>query len=117
VDGSQVGVLEETNEVSFGSLLEGHDSTGLESEIGLEVLSDLSNQTLEWELSDQKFSALLVTSDLSQSDSTWSISVWLLDTTVRWVGLSGSLRSELLSWGLSSCGLSCGLLGSSHVLT
>jgi hypothetical protein len=31
--------------------------------------------------------------------------------------LSGSLRSELLSWGLSSCGLSCGLLCSGHIST
>jgi len=102
MDGSQVGVFEETNEVSFSSLLEGHDGGGLESEISLEVLGDLSDETLEWELSDQKFSALLITSDLSQGNSTWSISVWLLDTTVRWVRLAGSLGSELLSWGFST---------------
>ncbi len=35
VDGSQVGVLEEGDEVSLGSLLEGHDGGGLEAEIGL----------------------------------------------------------------------------------
>jgi len=117
VDGSQVGVLEETNEVSFSSLLEGHNGARLESEIGLEVLGDLTNQTLEWELSDQQLSALLITSDLTKSNSTRSISVGLLDSTVRWVRLSGSLGSELLSWGLSSSGLSCGLLCSGHVVT
>jgi len=102
VDGSQVGVFEETNEVSFSSLLEGHDGARLESEIGLEVLSDLTNQTLEWELSDQQLSALLITSDLTKSNSTRSVSVGLLDSTVRWMRLTGSLGSELLSWGLSS---------------
>jgi len=102
MDGSQVGVLEETDEVSLSSFLESHDSAGLESEVSLEVLCDLTDETLEWELSDQKFSALLITSDLSQGDSTWSISVWLLDTTVRWVRLAGSLGSELLSWGFST---------------
>jgi len=35
VDGSQVGVLEEGDEVGLGSLLEGHDGGRLESEVGL----------------------------------------------------------------------------------
>ena len=35
VDGSQVGVFEEGNEVGLGSLLESHDGGGLETEIGL----------------------------------------------------------------------------------
>ena len=36
VDGSQVGVLEEGDEVSFSGLLKSHDSRGLEAEIGLQ---------------------------------------------------------------------------------
>ena len=35
VDGSQVGVLEEGDEVSLGGLLESHHSRRLEAEIGL----------------------------------------------------------------------------------
>ena len=35
VDGSQVGVLEERDEVSLGGLLKGHDGGGLEAEIRL----------------------------------------------------------------------------------
>lgn len=35
VDSSQVGVLEERDEVSLGGLLEGHDGRGLEAEIRL----------------------------------------------------------------------------------
>ena len=35
VDCSQVGVLEEGDEVSLSGLLEGHDGRGLEAEIGL----------------------------------------------------------------------------------
>ena len=35
VNGSQVGVFEERDEVCLGSLLEGHDSRGLEAEIRL----------------------------------------------------------------------------------
>ena len=37
VDGAQVGVLKEGDEISFGSLLEGHDCGRLEAEVGLEI--------------------------------------------------------------------------------
>lgn len=40
VDGGQVGVLEERDEVGLGSLLEGHDGGRLEPQVGLEVLGD-----------------------------------------------------------------------------
>ena len=56
VDGGQVGVLEQGDEVSLGSLLEGGDGGRLESEISLEVLCDFSNQSLERELSDEELS-------------------------------------------------------------
>jgi hypothetical protein len=35
VDGSQVSVLKERDEVSLGSLLESHNSRGLEAQVGL----------------------------------------------------------------------------------
>jgi hypothetical protein len=40
-------LLEEGDEVGLGRLLEGSDSGGLESEVGLEVLGDLTDETLE----------------------------------------------------------------------
>ena len=43
VDGAQVGVLKETNEVGLGRLLEGEDRRGLEAKVGLEVLGDLTD--------------------------------------------------------------------------
>jgi hypothetical protein len=48
VDGGQVGVFEERDEVSFGSFLEGSDGGGLERggrnvQISLEILSDFSD--------------------------------------------------------------------------
>ena len=58
VDSSQVGVLEQGDEVSLGRLLEGHDGRRLESKVGLEVLSDLSDKSLEGELADQELSRL-----------------------------------------------------------
>lgn len=43
VDGAQVGVLKEGDEVGFDRLLKGADGRGLEAEVGLEVLGDLTN--------------------------------------------------------------------------
>ena len=42
---------------------------GLEAEIDLEVLRDLTNQTLERKLADEELGVLLVLSDLTKSDS------------------------------------------------
>jgi hypothetical protein len=63
VNGTQVGVLKQSNEVSFRSLLEGKYSCALEMTVQLELLSNLSYQTLEWRLANQKVSRLLVSPD------------------------------------------------------
>ncbi len=83
MDGSQVGVLEERDEVSLGGLLESHDGARLEAEVGLEVLSDLTNKALEGELADEELSRLLVTTDLTESNGTGAVTVRLLDTTAE----------------------------------
>ena len=114
VDGAQVGVLEETDQVGLASLLEGSDSRRLESQVGLEVLGDLTNETLEGQLADQELSGLLVTTDLTESDGTWSITMWLLDSTSGWGTLAGSLGRQLLSWRFATSRFTSGLLGSGH---
>ena len=114
MDSAQVGVLKQTNQVSLTGLLESHDSRGLESQISLEVLGNFSDQTLEWQLSDEKLSRLLVSSDLSEGHSSWPVSVGLLDSSSGWSRFSCSLGGQLLSWSLSSSGFSCSLLGTSH---
>ena len=114
VDGAQVGVLEQTNKVGLAGLLESHDSRGLEPEVSLEVLGDLSHQTLEGQLADEELSGLLVSSDLTESDGSWSVSVRLLDSSSGWSRLPGSLGGQLLPGSLSSGGFTSGLLGSCH---
>ena len=114
MDGAQVGVLKQTNKVSLTSLLEGHDSRGLESEVSLEVLGNLSHQTLEWQLADEELSALLVSSDLTESNCSWPVSVGFLNSSSGWGRFSGRLGGQLFSGSLSSSGFSCGLLGTSH---
>jgi len=54
VDRAQVGVLEKTHQIRLGRLLQRSDGCRLEPQIGLEVLRDLSDKTLERELADEQ---------------------------------------------------------------
>ena len=54
----------------------------------LEVLSDLTDETLEGELADEQLGGLLVTTDFTKSDGTRTEPVRLLHTA------SGSLRLQ-----------------------
>jgi histone H3 len=60
VDGAEVGVLEETDKVRLGRLLEREDGVRLEAEVRLEVLGDLADEALEGELTDKQLGGLLV---------------------------------------------------------
>ena len=75
MDGTQVGILEKTNEVSFGGLLKGKDGRSLETQVGLEVLGDLTDETLEGKLADEEVGGLLVTTDLTKSDGSRTVTV------------------------------------------
>jgi hypothetical protein len=43
MDGAQVGIFKETDQVGFASFLESHDGRRLETQIGLEVLSNFTD--------------------------------------------------------------------------
>ena len=58
VDGAEVGVLEEANQVRLAGLLERQNGRRLEAEVGLEVLGDLADEALERELADQELRRL-----------------------------------------------------------
>lgn len=68
VNGAQVGILKEGDEVGFDGLLEGTDGGRLEAEVRLEVLGDFADQTLEGELADEELGRLLVATDFTESD-------------------------------------------------
>ena len=80
----------------------------------VDVLRSATYQTLEGELADQQLGALLVTTDLTQSDSTRLVAVRLLDTSGGGRGLAGSLRGKLLAGSLATSRLTGGLLGAGH---
>ena len=114
VDGAQVGVLEEANKVGLRGLLEGDHGRRLEAQVGLEVLGDLTNQTLEWQFADEKLSGFLVSPDLTKSDSSWSVPVWLLHSAGGGCRLASSLGGQLLPWGLATSGFAGCLLSTCH---
>ncbi|CAN0853268.1 hypothetical protein LINGRAHAP2_LOCUS5586 [Linum grandiflorum] len=83
VDSAEVGILEQSDEVSLSSFLESRDGGALEPQIGLEILGDLTDKALEGELADEKLSALLVLADLTEGDGSWPESVGLLHSSGR----------------------------------
>lgn len=70
VDGAQVGVFEKRDQVGLDGLLKSTDGRRLEAQVGLEVLGDFTDQTLERQLPDQELRRLLVATDLTKSDGT-----------------------------------------------
>eukprot|EP00954_Amorphochlora_amoebiformis_P003488 270363-Amorphochlora_amoeboformis.AAC.1 len=117
MDGAKVGILEEGDEVGLGGLLKGKDGSSLEAQVVLEVLGDLTDETLEGKLADKEVGGLLVATDLTKSNGTRAITVGLLDTSGSRGGLAGGLGGELLTRGLASGGLTSGLLGTSHCIS
>ena len=53
VDGTEVGVLEEPHKVCLTGLLKSHNSGALEAQVSLEILGDLSDETLERKLKEE----------------------------------------------------------------
>jgi histone H3 len=114
VDGTQVSIFEKTNKVSLGSFLKSEDGRSLEAKVGLEILGDLTNKTLEGQLADEKVGGLLVTTDLTKGDGSRAVTVGLLDTSGGGGRLTSCLGGKLLTGSLSSGRFTCGLLGTGH---
>ena len=74
MDGCQVGVLKESDKIGLSRLLKGQHGAGLEAQVSLEILGDLTNQPLERQLPDEQLSGLLVLPDLTESHSSGSVS-------------------------------------------
>ena len=115
VDGAEVGILEESDQVGLGRLLQSHDGGALEAEIGLEVLGNLADETLKGELADEKLGRLLITPDLTKSHGSGPVTMGLLDASGGGGRFTGSLGSELLPRCLSTSGFTGSLLGTGHV--
>ena len=102
MNGAQVGVLEETNEVSLAGFLKSSNSRALEPQVGLEILGNFTDEPLEGEFADEKLSGLLVTTDLTESDCSGSVTMGFLYSSGSWGALTGGFGGKLFAWSLSS---------------
>ena len=116
VDGAQVRVLEQADQIGLARLLKGHHGRALEAQVGLEVLGNLADETLEGQLANQQLCALLVATDLTQGDRPWTVTMGLLDASRRRGALACSLGRQLLPRGLASRRLASRLLSTCHLL-
>ena len=78
MDGDQVGVLEEADEVGLGGFLQGEYGVRLEAQVGLEVLGDLADEALEAELAEEEAGRLLKLADLAERDGAGEEAVGLV---------------------------------------
>lgn len=60
MDGAEIGVFKERDEVSLDGFLKSADGGGLETQVGLEVLGDLTDETLEGQFADEELGRLRV---------------------------------------------------------
>lgn len=82
VERTEVGVLEEADEVRFCGLLERHQALGLEADVGCratldEFARDLAHEALERQLADEEVGRLLVLADLAERDGPRAVPVLL----------------------------------------
>ncbi len=101
VDGAQVGVLKETDEVGLSSFLHSEECLGLEPDLIINAFSDGADESLEGSSGHEEGGLLLVSLDLSESDCTGTESEFsgfllTLDTTLG----GGSLLASLGASGL-----------------
>merc|ERR1719510_1557385 len=115
MDGAQIGIFKKSNQVSLGCFLESHDSARLKPQVGLEILSNFTNKSLEGQLTDQKLSRLLVTTNFTKSHSTRTISMWFLNSSSSRSRFPSSFGSQLFARSLSSSGFTGGLFSTSHL--
>ena len=94
MDGAQVGVIEQGNQVGFGSLLKGKHGRALETELLLELVGDLADESLEGQLADEEIGGLLVLPDLPEGYGSGLEAVGLLDTGGDGSGFPGDLLSD-----------------------
>ena len=114
VNGAQVGVLKQTDEVGLNRFLNSHDGGALEPKVGLKVLGNLPHETLERQLAEEKLGGLLVLSDLTESHGTGSEPVRLLNSSSGGGRLPSGLGGKVLPGSLTSGRLTSGLLGPCH---
>ena len=119
VDGAQVRVLKQTDQIGLGRLLQCHQGRALEAQIIVELLRQLAHEPLEGQLANQQLRALLVVADLAKRDRARAVPVRLLDAPrLRLQNLAMAARylsSELLTRRLAARALARYVLRAGHL--
>jgi len=113
---TQVGVFKQTNQVCLTCFLKSTNSCTLEAKICLEILSYLSHQPLKRKFTNEQFSGFLVTTNFTQCNCSWPITMWLLHSTSGWSTFPSSLCSKLLARSFATSRFSSCLFGTCHHL-
>ena len=116
MNGTQIGIFEETNQIGFRRFLKSRNGRRLEAKICLKLLGNFSNKTLEGKLPNQQLSRFLEAADLTKSNSSRPKAMWLLDPSRYSSGcrLLSPLGCNRFSWSFSSSGLASGLFRTRH---
>ena len=114
VNGAEVGVLEKSYEVSLSCFLKSQNGSRLESEISLVFLSNFTDESLEWEFTDQKFSRFLILADFSESHSSGAETVGFLDASGGRSTFAGCLGGKMFAGSFKSGSLAGGMFGAGH---
>ena len=121
MDRAKLRVFQNADEVGFSCLMKGYKSLSLEAKVVLVILSDFLDHAMEGRGSNQQVSALLITSNLTQGNSSRTEAMGLLNSQRResfrldcWAGYHRSLASQHHSRHLSSSGFARCLLRASH---
>ena len=115
VNGAQIVIFEEANEVCLCCFLQCSHCRWLKSQVHLEILSNLPYEPLEGQLSYQQLCALLVFSDFTEENSSGPEPMGLLHSTGGKCRFSGCLGRQLLLWGLTPCWFTGSLLCLGHL--
>lgn len=114
VNGAQVGVLEQADQICFAGFLQCHHGRTLKAQIGLEVLGDFTNQPLERQLANQQLGAFLVPTNFSERHRSGPVAMRLLHPAGSGCAFARGFCGQLFARGLAAGGFTCRLLGSCH---
>ncbi|KAL1786570.1 hypothetical protein HispidOSU_021764, partial [Sigmodon hispidus] len=111
---THVGILKKANQIGLTCLLQSTNDCTLEVQICFEVPSNFSNQPLEEELANQKFSEFLIASDFTECHRTRPVTRRLLHPSSRGRTLASGFYSQLFPGCFTICGFVGSLLCKSH---